>query len=105
MVSNWLRVQRLFAILMFLHVAARAQTAGSNAGQSPSQPQPEGRERGGYVIHQSMEFGYRVSDITGSEQMYNTLVDLRTATAFPGAEPLHAIAKPRQPALRQLIRQ
>ena len=82
MVSNWLRVQRLFAILMFLQVAARAQTAGSNAGQSPSQPQPEGRESGGYVIHQSMEFGYRVSDITGSEQMYNTLVDLRTGPRF-----------------------
>ena len=80
MVSTWLRMQRLFAIVMFLHVAARAQTAGSNAGQS--QPQPEGRESGGYVIHQSMEFGYRVSDVTGSEPMYNTLVDLRTGPRF-----------------------
>jgi hypothetical protein len=34
------------------------------------------------MIHQSMEFGYRVSDITGSEQMYNTLVDLRTGPRF-----------------------
>jgi hypothetical protein len=39
-------------------------------------------ERGGYVIHQSVEIGYRVSDITGSEQMYNTLVDLRTGPRF-----------------------
>ena len=29
-----------------------------------------------------MEFGYRVSDITGSVQMYNTLVDLRTGPRF-----------------------
>jgi hypothetical protein len=34
------------------------------------------------VIHQSIEVGYRVSDITGSEQMYNTLVDLRTGPRF-----------------------
>ena len=80
MVSNWLRMQRLFVIIMFLPIAARSQTAGSNAGQSQSQPQ--GKESGGYLIHQSMEFGYRVSDITGSEQMYNTLVDLRTGPRF-----------------------
>ena len=80
MVSNWLRMQRLFVIIMFLPIAARSQTTGSNAGQSPSQPQ--GKESGGYLIHQSMEFGYRVSDITGSEQMYNTLVDLRTGPRF-----------------------
>ena len=34
MVSNWLRMQRLFVIIMFLPIAARSQTAGSNAGQS-----------------------------------------------------------------------
>jgi hypothetical protein len=80
MVSNWLRMQQLFVIVMFVHIAARAQTAGSNAGQG--QPQPEVHESGGYIIHQSMEFGYRVSDLTGSEQMYNTLVDLRTGPRF-----------------------
>ena len=80
MVSNWLRMQRLFLIVMFLPIAARSQTAGSNPGQSP--PQPQGRESGGYLIHQSMEFGYRVSDVTGSVQMYNTLVDLRTGPRF-----------------------
>ena len=80
MVSNWLRMQQLFVIVMFVNIAARAQTAGSNAGQG--QPQPEVHESGGYIIHQSMEFGYRVSDLTGSEQMYNTLVDLRTGPRF-----------------------
>ncbi len=80
MVSNWLRMQRLFVVIMCLPLAARSQTAGSNAGQSSSQPQ--GKESGGYLIHQSMEFGYRVSDVTGSVQMYNTLVDLRTGPRF-----------------------
>ena len=30
------------------------------------------------MIHQSMEIGYRVSDVTGSEQMYNSLVNQRS---------------------------
>jgi hypothetical protein len=36
---------------------------------------PDGLESGGYRIHQSMELGYRVSEITGSNAMYETLVD------------------------------
>jgi hypothetical protein len=74
------RMLLVFAIVVFVNTAARAQTAGSNAGQSPAQP--EGLESGGYVIHQSVEFGYRASDVTGSEQMYNTLVDLRSGPRF-----------------------
>ena len=37
---------------------------------------PAGTETGGYLIHQSIEIGYRGSDVTGSQAMYNTLVDL-----------------------------
>jgi len=80
MVSNWLRVQQVAVIVLLLNIAATAQTAGSNTGQS--QPQPEGWEGSGYVIHQSTEIGYRASDITGSEQMYNTLVNLRSGPRF-----------------------
>lgn len=80
MVSNWLRVQQVAVIVLLLNIAATAQTAGSNPGQS--QPQPEGWEGSGYVIHQSTEIGYRASDITGSEQMYNTLVNLRSGPRF-----------------------
>src|ERR1700756_5157728 len=76
MISNWLRPKQLLVIIALLNLAAGAQTAGSNSGQS--QAQPEVVERGGYVIHQSVEIGYRVSDVTGSEQMYNSLVNLRT---------------------------
>ena len=80
MLSHWLRTQQIALIVLICNVAGAAQTAGSNAGQSQSQP--EGWESGSYVIHQSMEIGYRASDITGSEQMYNTLVNLRTGPRF-----------------------
>jgi len=80
MLSHWLRMQQIALIVLLWSIAAAAQTAGSTAGQSQSQP--EGWEGGGYVIHQSVEIGYRVSDTTGSEQMYNTLVDLRSGPRF-----------------------
>jgi hypothetical protein len=80
MLSHWLGMQQIALIVLLWNIAATAQTAGSNTGQT--QPQPEGWEGGGYVIHQSIEIGYRVSDITGSEQLYNTLVDLRTGPRF-----------------------
>ncbi len=58
MLSHWLRMQQIALIVLLWTIAAAAQTAGSNAGQSQSQP--EGWESGGYVIHQSIEIGYRV---------------------------------------------
>jgi hypothetical protein len=80
MSSNCLGLQQVAVIILLLKFAATAQTAGSSAGQSQSQP--EAWESNGYVIHQSLEIGYRASDITGSEQMYNTLVDLRSGPRF-----------------------
>ena len=76
MKSHSIRMQQLFVIVALLNLAAAAQTGGSNSGQS--QQPPEGWENSGYVIHQSIEIGYRTSNITGSEQMYNSLVDLRS---------------------------
>jgi hypothetical protein len=35
-------------------------------------------EHYGYRIHQSLEVGYRGSDVTGSQQMYDSLVNLRS---------------------------
>lgn len=43
---------------------------------SQNPQQPEGWEGFGYVVHQSFEAGYRFSDVSGSQQMYNTLVNL-----------------------------
>ena len=74
------RIEQLVIIVALLHGGARAQSAASDTGQSPAQP--EGWETGGYRVHQSTEIGYRLSYVTGSEQMYNSLVDLRTGPRF-----------------------
>jgi hypothetical protein len=76
MISKWFRMREGLAIAVLLNFAAIAQTAGSSAGQS--QAAPEGVEHYGYRIHQSLEVGYRGSDVTGSQQMYDSLVNLRS---------------------------
>src|SRR5580692_1436697 len=40
--------------------------------------EPDGVIRGGYAIHSSAEIGYRTNDVTGSGDMYDTLVNLQT---------------------------
>ena len=48
------------------------------SSQAPAKNEPEGIERGGFRIQQSVELGYRVTDQTGSAAMYATLVNLQT---------------------------
>jgi hypothetical protein len=99
MIANRLRIPLILVIILSVHFSARAQTESGGTSQAPATPPapaappapataapapaaPEVVERGGYVIHQSIEIGYRVSDVTGSEQMYNSLVDLRGGPRF-----------------------
>ncbi len=56
-----------------------AQSASGN--QNPS-GEPEGITSGGYLIHSSVELGYRTNDINGSGDMYDTLVNLQTGPRF-----------------------
>ena len=45
----------------------------------PAPPaEPDGITSGGYQIHSSIELGYRSTDVTGSGDMYDTLVNLQT---------------------------
>jgi hypothetical protein len=76
--SRW---QELVALIALLASGAHAQSGGSASGQGSQQP-PEGWDHAGYTIHQSLEIGYRVSDVTGSQQMYDTLVDQRMGPRF-----------------------
>jgi len=76
MTSNLSRRLLLLWLILMLPSMALAQALGNNSG--PSAPQAEGWENGGYMIHQSIELAYRVSETTGSNQMYNTLVNLHT---------------------------
>src|SRR5579884_1784284 len=80
MIANGFRIPLVLLTLVLFTFSARSQTGGN--GTSQPQASPEVVERSGYVIHQSVEIGYRVSDQTGSEQMYNSLVNLRTGPRF-----------------------
>ncbi|MFB3916231.1 MAG: hypothetical protein ACE14M_05850 [Terriglobales bacterium] len=40
--------------------------------------QAEGRQYGGYTVHQSIEFGGRITDVVGNESMYNTFTNLHS---------------------------
>jgi hypothetical protein len=53
----------------------------SSAGQKPS-GEPDGITSGGYMIHSSVDLGVRVNNRTGSEDMYDTLVNLQTGPRF-----------------------
>jgi hypothetical protein len=75
MFSSRCRTSQLLLLVALLYQAAQAQTSGTNK-------QPEGWESAGYVIHQSIEIGYRGSDVTGSQPMYDTLVNLRSGPRF-----------------------
>jgi hypothetical protein len=52
----------------------------SNPSQSPTGD--EGVTAGGYVIHSSVDLGYRYTNVTGSGDMYDTLVNLQTGPRF-----------------------
>src|ERR1019366_8606168 len=74
-----LALQSMLALLLS-GLMASAPTwlyAQSSAGQNPP-AEPEGITRGGYIIHSSAELGYRDTTVTGSGDMYETLVDLHT---------------------------
>jgi hypothetical protein len=72
------RTLQILLVAIVCNLASSAQTTGSS---SQSQT-PAGVEGGGYVLHQAIEFGYRGSDVTGSQQMYDTLVNLRSGPRF-----------------------
>jgi hypothetical protein len=67
----------LAALLWGLMGLAPMWLCAQSAGQTPPE-EPVGVTRGGYLIHQSVELGYRSTDVSGSGDMYDTLVNLQT---------------------------
>lgn len=47
---------------------------------------PEGVNAAGYIIHSSTEIGFRFSDVTGSNNMYDTLVNLHQGPRLLNAD-------------------
>jgi hypothetical protein len=56
---------------------AQTPTASPTPAAAPP-AEPDGITSGGYQIHSSVELGYRSNDVTGSGDMYDTLVNLQT---------------------------
>ncbi len=78
-----------FAAILILLLAAGygfAQGPGQTdeglpvSSQAPGKNAPEGIERYGYRIQQSIELGGRVTDVYGSRPMYDTLTNLQSGT-------------------------
>jgi hypothetical protein len=77
----------LYAITMIVSFpeSLLAQTPTATPTPTPAAPpapaaaaEPDGVIRGGYAIRSSAEIGYRTNDVTGSGDMYDTLVNLQT---------------------------
>jgi hypothetical protein len=73
--STWGRqtVSYRHVLVMLCTILLTALAAGQSSTTAAGNP--EEVVRGGYVIHQSVDLGYRISDQTGSDAMYNTLVN------------------------------
>src|SRR6266496_6657795 len=70
---------------MLLSLMATAQSSGQSSPSTSSAAAPEEKNVGGYVVQESFEFGYRVTDLSNQKlsptdptnpAMYNTLVNL-----------------------------
>jgi hypothetical protein len=71
------------ALLCGFILSSRGLVFAQSSTTAPSQPaEPEGITSGGYQIHSSFEVGYRGSNVTGSENMYDTLVNLQQGPRF-----------------------
>jgi hypothetical protein len=65
---------------------ARSQSSGQATTPPPttvstSSDSTEGKQIGDFLVTQSVEVGGRISDVTGSQAMYNTLENYRPAHA------------------------
>jgi hypothetical protein len=93
--SRRVHVERSWALattalaIVFAVLAALASSPGMLFAQTPTATPtpvapapPDGIIRGGYQIHSSIELGYRSNDVTGSNDMYDTLVNLQTGPRF-----------------------
>src|SRR4029077_201651 len=58
-------------------IAALMLAAPQFALAQDDEEAPQGRVWGDYTVQQSVEFGGRVASVTGSQQLYDTLVNLK----------------------------
>jgi hypothetical protein len=72
-----------YLIVLGLLASSPQSLSAQSSGGSQNQPaQQEGVTAGDYVIHTSAEIGYRYTNVTGSDDMYDTLVNLQSGPRF-----------------------
>lgn len=76
------RISRLAAI-RFLAIAAVLCLAGMSVARAQD-PEQRGLDEGNYNIKQSIEFGGRLTSISGNDQVYNTFVNLHDGPRLLG---------------------
>src|SRR6516225_470676 len=79
---NGARVLKLgiagFALLLASTLLAQNPPASSPSSAQPAAAPDEGKDIGGFHVTQSIELGGRISDVNGSQAMYDTLVNYQT---------------------------
>ena len=79
---NGARVLKLgiagFALLLASTLLAQNPPASSTSSAQPTAAPDEGKDIGGFHVTQSIELGGRISDVNGSQAMYDTLVNYQT---------------------------
>ena len=66
-------LQILVVLLAFSPLAIAQTGSGKTAGTA--QNDGEGKEVGGYQVEQSIELGYRFTDVKGSQQIFDTFIN------------------------------
>jgi outer membrane biogenesis lipoprotein LolB len=66
------------ALLLACSSLAQNPPAAPPPDTTQSPPAAEGKDIGGYHVTQSIEIGGRISDVNGSQAMYDTLVNYQT---------------------------
>ena len=80
--SLMLRFGFALAVLgLVMSIPTRLFGQSASAAPEPTAP-PDGINSGGYLIHSSVELGYRYNNVTGSNDMYDTLVNLQSGPRF-----------------------
>ena len=80
--AYYLRLGVIAGGLMIAPWGTAQNPPATSTPPTPPPPSPaaasEGKDIGGFHVTQSIELGGRISDVTGSQAMYDTLVDQQT---------------------------
>jgi hypothetical protein len=73
--SYWKWVYLLLAVIL-LSASAHAQSGTPSSSSGPPKEESTGVEWGDYEVHQTLEFGGRIADHSGSDAIWSTYVNL-----------------------------